>query len=100
MAKRNRREEMSRLLARREREELTYAELSERCGIPAATLWWWNAKLRRESGPGFTELAVVDEEAPAGSGIRIIAGGLVVEVGDDFNAELLARVVDVLRLRC
>ena len=39
---------MERLLARREREQLSYRELSESSGIPLSTLQWWQRRLRRK----------------------------------------------------
>jgi len=50
---------MRRLLARREREGLTLAELARRARIPVGTLAWWSSRLRRqeaESSVGFVEL--------------------------------------------
>ena len=49
MAQQHRRREMERLLHRRERQGLTYRELSEDSGIPIPTLSWWSQKLKRES---------------------------------------------------
>lgn len=48
MARRHRRHEIERLLRRRERQGLTYRELSEESGIPIPTLCWWSKKLKRE----------------------------------------------------
>ena len=39
---------MERLLRRRERQGLTYRELSDDSGIPIPTLSWWSRKLKRE----------------------------------------------------
>jgi len=103
MAKRiERREEMAGLLARREREGLSYRELSEQCGIPAATLSWWSHRLRAESRPAFAEVTVVDAEGSAGdsSGVLIRVDDVTVEVARDFDAAVLARVIDVVRSRC
>ena len=56
---------IERLLERREREGLTYAELGAVSGIAARTLSWWAWRLRREaagmrkeqaSSPAFLEL--------------------------------------------
>lgn len=98
MAKRNRREEIARLLAQRERRGLTYRELSERSGVAAQTLSWWAWKLRREateSPPAFVEVELpVDEPGPA---FEVEApGGFVLRVPPDFDASALRRLLEVL----
>ena len=97
-----RRDEMVTLLALRDREGLTFRELSARCGVPAATLNWWSWRLRREAQPAFTELSVVDDDASGegATGVRLRIGELVLEVDRDFHPEVLGRVLDVVRSRC
>lgn len=58
---------MERLLRRRERQGLSYRELSEESGVPIPTLSWWSRKLEREEAArvGACELVaieVVDDE--------------------------------------
>lgn len=56
----DRRRQVEKWLALREREGLTYQELSDRSGIPASTLagWAWRRKRRKlqQPGVGFVEL--------------------------------------------
>lgn len=110
MATRTRRDEVAALLLQRDREGLTYAELSERSGLAASTLSWWNWRLRREptaAAAGFAELMVVEadgaEVEPAGverhAGLRVTVGDAMIEVDAGFDARTLERLVSVLR-RC
>jgi len=64
-----RRREIGRWLALREREGLTFRALAERSGIPVGTLaWWaWRARKQQSSATGsqrFVEVGVVDESRP------------------------------------
>jgi len=82
MGQRHRRSEIERLLRRREREGLTYRELSEVSGIPIPTLAWWSRKLEREAKTrlqaetcGLVAVEVVDDEVDEGSAaIEIVVG--------------------------
>ena len=59
MSTMQRRRQMRSLLARRDREGLTYQELSDESGVPAGTLASWQYRLREEAGDeAFTELVV------------------------------------------
>lgn len=95
---------MRRLLARREREGLTLAELSGRSGVPAGTLGWWASRLRRETPTGFIEL--VERVAPpevSGSAGRIellLRDGLRVLVPGGADADEVQRLVRALESRC
>lgn len=63
MSIQKRRQQMAALLARRDREGLTYEELSEVSGVPAGTLASWKSRFRREQqGSEFAELT--DELVP------------------------------------
>ena len=93
----SRRKEMARLLAQRERQGLTYRELSERSGIPAHTLSWWAWKLRQDPvpRPSFVELEL--EEATPTPAIEVeTPGGHVLRLREDFDPALLRRVLEVL----
>ena len=61
------REVYERLLADREREGLSLAELSRRSGVPEGTLQRWNRRLRSERGlvpQPFVEVVAVEEPQP------------------------------------
>ena len=65
MSKRSqRRREIERLFALRDREGLSLRELAEHSGIPFGTLSWWSHQLRQEtrSEPAFATVEVVDVE--------------------------------------
>lgn len=73
------REQVRRWFSRREREGLTYRELSARVGVPANTLCHWAWRLRREarSGavekPAFVELTVASRpEIAVGQRVEIV----------------------------
>ena len=73
---------MERLLRRRERQGLTYRELSEESGIPIPTLSWWSRKLEQEcegaATPRGCELVAVDVvedvQEEEGAAIEIVVG--------------------------
>jgi len=44
---------MAALLAHRDKEGLTYAELAEQTGYSRATLSWWSWRLRRDAQSSF-----------------------------------------------
>ena len=94
---------MRRLLARREREGLTLAELARRTRIPVGTLAWWSSRLRRERGVepvGFVELkpAADGAKVPGREGLLevVLAGGRRVLVPPGFDAGELQRLVRAL----
>ena len=100
---------MDALLRQREREGLTFAGLSARSGVPAATLSWWNQRLKRESPNRFAEVVVVDQdsasestvaESEARGHVRIEVAGLVIAVSEGFSNDCLGQVLDVVRSRC
>jgi hypothetical protein len=111
----DRREEMRRLLGRREREGLTFRELAERTGVPVGTLASWAWKLRQESrtpraspsrgdGPQFLELVPAAEVGPVrvdgcGEIEVVLANGRRLIVGEVFDEERFVRVVKALE-RC
>lgn len=87
---------MRALLARKDREGLTYEELSEETGIAVSTLGYWRRKLRDEATPVFEEVVVEDGELEGG-GIEVIGPlGHRVVVAGDVDDELLRRVLVAL----
>lgn len=97
----NREREMRRLLSEREREGLTYRELSERCGVPAGTLASWAFKLRRMAEPAieFVELKAAEQPVSRGR-VEIVTRTdrrLLVDIDADPNH--VARLVAALE-RC
>ena len=76
---------MERLLRKRERQGLTFRELSEESGIPIPTLSWWSRKLKSERGEDaapraceFVPIEIVeDEPAEGGEAIEIVIGDQV-----------------------
>jgi hypothetical protein len=96
-------------LARRDRDGLTFRELSEATGEPIGTLASWAWKLRQEvSGskprgrriPGFVELVAEPDRSVTRGGIEIVlAGGRRVVVAADVDEDRLVRVVRALE-RC
>jgi hypothetical protein len=109
----NRREQMSKLLSRRERLGLTLRELSAESGIPTGTLGFWAWKLRQiaeperpatasGTGDAFVELIGSVEVPPAADrrGLEVVLpGGRRVVVHADFDEERLVRLVRALE-RC
>ena len=97
----SRRAEIAALLARREREGLTYAELAEIAGIAKTTLSWWSWRLRRErvDEPGFVEVAVAPGpgEPASRSAITLRCNGVAIEVEPGFDAATLQQALDVAR---
>lgn len=93
------REEMKAILAIRDREGLSWAELAERTGVKASTLSWWSWKLRSEQRgrPCFAEVELTGEPEPAGSALLLRHGDIEIELRPGFDAGLLAEVLAVLR---
>jgi len=103
----DRREQMRRWLARRERLGLTFRALSLETGVPVGTLACWAWKLRNEkrSAPAkrrsqrpFVEL-VGERGRPDGLLEVVLRGERRVIVNADIDAAALARVVAALE-RC
>ena len=113
----DRREEMRSLLVRREREGLTFRELSAQSGVPFGTLASWAWKLRQEffaaipvkrrrshRAPGFVELVAAPEDEavraePIGEVEVVLASGRHLVVREGFDEECLLRLVRALE-RC
>jgi hypothetical protein len=110
-----RREEMRRLLGRRERQGLTFVELSRQTGIPVGTLASWAWKLRRGGrgrraptpngeARGFVEFVAGPEigcdRAPADYAFEVaLANGRRIVVREGFDEEHFVRLVQTLE-RC
>lgn len=98
----DRRRAVQRWLDLREREGLTYRELSRRSGIPANTLTHWAWRLRKESRPeprAFVEL-VPAEDARRDSRVEIIVRGeRRVLVDPSIEPETLTRILSAVE-RC
>jgi hypothetical protein len=105
----DRREQVRRWLARRDRHGLTFRELSDETGVPIGTLASWAWKLRQK-GPGqeahgrpshgFVELVGDPDRGGSRGGIEIVlAGGRRVVVPDEVDEDRLVRVVRALE-RC
>lgn len=99
----DRRAEMERLLALREREGLTYAEAARRGGVSAGSLSWWSWRLRQGGRRGrgrnaakFVEVAVVDEPTGDDSGLELVVGAHRVRVARGFDPATLQRLVRAL----
>lgn len=108
-----RRREMARWLGRRDREGLTWRELSERSGIPIPTLVGWRKRIEREScGPRARRLRFAEvhlredgkgrEEPAATDAVYEIESpsGLRLRLREGFDLEAVARLVEVLDRRC
>jgi len=109
----DRREQMRRWLALREKRGLTFGELSQRTGVPSGTLGHWAWKLRQEargtkgqaSGGGFVELVARTSgpgAAPEAAGAPIeimLERGRRVVVSGEVDEVALERVLRVLA-RC
>ena len=99
---------MRRLLRRREREGLTYAELAELTGEQVHTLSWWAWRLRQESQSAddraqqaFVEVEPADEPQVRGTGVEILlSSGQRLAVQPGFDEETLRRVVAALERPC
>ena len=92
------REVYARLLAQREREGLTWDELSARSGIPASTLQKWGPKLGDDVRPAFVEAGTVSL-TPAVFELEL-SGGRLLRVPMRFDASALRTLLGVLDTAC
>ena len=102
----DRRKEIRRWLALRDRESLTYRALSQRSGVPVNTLAHWAWKLKREEEGASTARAFVEvvprSDVATDSGARIeiqLRCGRRIVTDSSVDALHLARVVAALE-RC
>jgi hypothetical protein len=99
-----REQQMRALLAERDRDGLTFGELSRRSGVPAGTLASWAFKLRRKdsakSKVGFVELKLAEVSTAPRARVEIVTRTeRRVLVDLDANPEHVARLVAALE-RC
>ncbi len=98
---------MARWLAQREQQGWSWAELSRRSGHPTWKLRYWSRQLARTSlaqrtrERGFVAVAVTDPAHDDGASIEITTlSGYRVQVGLNFDAEHLRRVIQALERGC
>lgn len=95
---------MEHWLSLREREGLTYRELSERSGIPSNTLagWAWRSKRRalRDGGSKFVELAIAPESHRSDEQLELVLrGARRLRFAASVDADVIARLAAALE-RC
>ena len=100
-----RRKLVERLLSERSKTGESYRALSERSGIPAPTLAWWEHRRRASGGDkGGIELIELDFEVgpeKPESWIEIqVPGGAVVRLPANASVELLRRVFEAAGSGC
>lgn len=99
---------MFRLFALRDRLGLTWAELSERCGIPISTLLSRRRRLEQagsrsgDGRPAFVELSVdrPSMQQPGSFSFEITVGAVSIRVAPGFDPTDLERLLEILELRC
>ncbi len=97
---------MKKLLGRRQRRGWSWAELSERSGLPVWKLQWWYRRFAirrpaRKSGQTFVPVQVVDSPRKDSSPVEVITpSGMRIRVAVDFNPEHLRRVIKALEPGC
>lgn len=97
---------MRALLRRRERQGLTWAELSQVSGVPRSTLHWWQRRLRDEEdevGPHFVRVDDVTRDGDAGAREPIevlLRSGHRLLVRRGFDPDDLRRLVVLLDAGC
>lgn len=98
---------MAALLARKERECLSYRALEEETGISRATLASWASRLRREGAANrsqpvapFVELIATDPTEEQTAGLELVVGAHVVRVRPGFDPATLRRLLAALSGSC
>lgn len=90
------------LLRKRERQGLTWLQLSSTSGVPVSTLSWWSSRLRREgrstaSRGSFVELLPASEDPTSSSRVEIVLrSGVQLLVREEIEAAALRRLVAAL----
>ena len=103
--------EMRRLLRRKQREGLTYGQLSERSGVPSSTLQWWKRRLaqsgdsvavaeEKEPSVRFVEAAVL-AAGPSGARYEVVlANGRRLVLEEGFRRESVRDLLGILDGPC
>ena len=97
---------MKSLLARRERHGWSWAELSERSGLPVWRLRWWQKRLSDELSPpapagSFAPVRIVESSPSRPSHIEILTpSGFRIVVPDSFDPSHLQRLIQALDGSC
>jgi hypothetical protein len=103
---------MRRVLARRQRSELTLGEFAEKRGIPLSTLTWWRQVFRRagdeEVNGAAAENRVAFTEVPPPANVPktaavmeiVLHSGHVVRVPAGADSDTLQRVLQALQTTC
>jgi hypothetical protein len=65
-------------------------------GVAYGTFSYWRSRAQSESPVVPVRLIPVVDESPSRAVLRIMAGGACIEVGPEFDADLLRRVVAAL----
>ena len=99
------RRRIEKLLAGRERQGLSFRELSEQSGVPAPTLAWWSAKVRRERGRASQRFVeVVPAAGVEASGDEraeiVLRSGRQLVVREGIDEQTLQRLVAALEAPC
>jgi hypothetical protein len=91
------------LLAERAATGESYRALEERSGIRAATLAWWQKRLRDESAQP-EPIELIEVEAPRGwatPSIEIaLPSGVTVRVPVSVGVDLIGQILDLVSQRC
>ena len=103
MKRRQKRERMRKLLARRERHGWSWSELSRRSGLPAWKLRWWHKRFASDEVDGesrFAQVEVVEPQQHRPPLEVVVASGARIVVPADFDAGHLRRLVKALGEPC
>jgi len=103
MKRRQKRERMKRLLARRERHGWSWSELSRRSGLPAWKLRWWQRRFASDEigrGGRFAQVVVVEPQQHRPALEVVLASAARIVVPADFDAGHLKRLVKALSEPC
>ena len=97
---------MEALLARRERQGLSWADLSRRSGLPVWKLRWWSKRLSpklpvRKPRRSFVAVQIIDSPRPDPPALEIVTpSGFRLRVPADFDPDHLRRLVATLEAGC
>lgn len=103
MKRRQKRERMKRLLARRERHGWSWSELSRRSGLPAWKLRWWHKRFASDEigrGGRFPQVVVVEPQQQRPPLEVVLASGARIVVPAEFDAGHLKRLLKTLSEPC